>query len=144
MLLASLIQVPLVGGYRGVHAYVRSVDQVRGPYRAVAGNVSVDLTRLICHPNERIGLHASTGFGTVTLLVPFDAHVIASGRTGLGTVYLGRRSPGSVDVTDRATLEPRFGDGATIVADLQAGLGDIEVIRQGSVGLKKHMIEACG
>lgn len=140
MLLASLVQVPLVGGFQGVHATIHSPGQVRSAYRAVAGNVFLDTAPLEC-TGSRIVLHESTGFGTVSLYVPFDAHVVVSGKTGLGTVYLGRRSPGGVDVAGRAILEPQFGDGPTIVADLEAGLGNVEVIREGLA--KKQRIAAC-
>jgi hypothetical protein len=106
----------------------------------VAGNVFVDTTPLAC-TGSRIVLHESTGFGTVGLYVPFDAHVVVSGRTGLGTLFLGTRSRSSVGVVGHATLEPRFGDGPTIVADLEAGLGNVEVVRQGLA--KKQRIAAC-
>jgi hypothetical protein len=135
VLLASLIQVPLLGGYQGINARIHSPGQVRPAYRAVAGNVYVDTTPLAC-TEDRIVLHASTGFGTVSLYVPFDAQVIVSGKTGIGTLSLGTRSRSSLDVAGRAILEPRFGHGPTIVADLAAGLGNVEVFREGLA--KRH------
>lgn len=130
MLLVSLVTVPLVGGFEGLHASVRSAEDVRPAYRAVTGNVFVDMTPLMCHL-DRVTVHASTGFGTVTLYVPFDAHVDVSASSGLGTLFIGRRSPSGAGVSTSRTLEPRTGDGPTIVAALGAGLGNVEVLREG-------------
>jgi phage shock protein PspC (stress-responsive transcriptional regulator) len=140
MLLFSLIQVPLVGGFQGLNAYVRSADQVRPAYRAVAGDVWVDLTALAC-TSDRLVVHGSTGVGSIGLYVPVDSRVIAYASTGLGTVSLGSHQTNGAGVADRATLEPSGGTGPTIVADLEAGLGNVNIYREAMA--KKQRARTC-
>lgn len=127
VLVLSVIHVPLEGGFGKIAVYARSSGEVAGSYRRVAGDVFVDLTRLQCTDAD-LSLSESTGFGNVTLYVPFDAHVVATGSIGIGETPLSNRT--SIDRSFRQTIEPRFGDGPTITADLQAGLGSVSLYRE--------------
>jgi hypothetical protein len=137
----SLIHVPLEGGFGGLSEQPTSVANVHAAYRAVAGDVYVDLSNLACQ-QDRIVLSESTGFGSVQLSVPFDAHVVATGSVGLGAIQLEQfaTADGAEQHLER-TLEPRFGDGITVIADLESGLGNVYVYRY--VLTKQQREKAC-
>ncbi|MDP9231454.1 MAG: PspC domain-containing protein, partial [Actinomycetota bacterium] len=127
VLASSLIHVPLEGGFGSIYEVPIAVANVHGAYRAVVGDVSVDLQNLACQQNE-IALSESTGFGNVYLAVPFDAHVVVTGSVGLGAIQLEQfaNTDGTEQHLER-TLEPRFGDGITVIADLESGIGNVSV-----------------
>jgi phage shock protein PspC (stress-responsive transcriptional regulator) len=129
VLAASVITVPLEGGFGNLYERPLNSASVHGSYRRVAGDIYLDLTALTGTQAMPV-VSASTGAGAMNVLVPFDATVIATGRAGVGRVRIG---PYETDSTFEATLtttwEPRFGDGATITLDLEVGLGDIRVDR---------------
>jgi hypothetical protein len=129
VLASSLIHVPLEGGFGSVYEVPSAVANVHGAYRAVVGDVYVDLQNLACQHNE-IVLSESTGFGNVRLAVPFDAHVVVTGSVGLGAIQLEQfaNADGTEQYLER-TLEPRFGDGITVIADLESGIGNVYVYR---------------
>jgi predicted membrane protein len=107
----------------------------------VVGDVSVDLQNLACQQNT-IALSQSTGLGNVYLAVPFDAHVVVTGSVGLGSIQLESFSPADgVDQRIQHTLEPRFGDGITVMADLESGIGNVYVYRYGLT--KRQRERAC-
>lgn len=129
VLASSLIHVPLEGGFGNVYEVPSAVANVHGAYRAVVGDVYVDLQNLACQHNQ-IVLSESTGFGNVRLTVPFDAHVVVTGSVGLGSIQLESFSPADgADQRIQHTLEPRFGDGVTVIADLESGIGNVYVYR---------------
>ena len=129
LLLASVITVPLEGGWGNLYERPLSSAAVRGSYHRVAGDIYLDLTELAGTQAAPV-ISASTGFGSVNVTVPFDAHVIATERAGAGVVHVGRSvSDTGFEATLTTTLEPRFGDGATITLDLETGIGDIWVYR---------------
>jgi hypothetical protein len=129
VLAASLIHVPLEGGIDDVYAFPRTSRNVLGSYRVVAGSIHLNLTSLQGTAASPM-IAASTGLGQISVEVPYDAHVIATGRVGVGMVMIGPSS------TDRGlerslhrTWQPRYGDGPTITLDLQTGIGDIDIYR---------------
>lgn len=128
VLLASLVRVPLVGGVGD-----RRVDpgsDILPEYRTVLGSIYLDLDALRLTDMDRT-IRASAAFGTINVVVPFDAHVRATGRAGLGTVQVGPHPlETGAEVELDTTWEPRFGDGATITLDLATGIGDIWVYRR--------------
>lgn len=143
----SVIHVPLVGGLRDIFARPMSLAHIPGGfgetsdgYRVIAGNVYVDLTGFQCEQQPLV-VNASSGFGNVTLYVPFDAHVIATGSVGLGHLGFGTFGADGVERYLHHTLEPRFGDGPTIRADLQSGIGNVYVYRESLV--KRQRDKAC-
>jgi phage shock protein PspC (stress-responsive transcriptional regulator) len=129
LLAASVVTVPLEGGFGNLYERPASSAAVHGSYRRVAGDIYLDLTELTGTQAAPV-VSATTGFGTVSVIVPFDAHVIVSGRAGAGAVHAGRTlSDSGFEATFTTTMEPRRGDGATITLDLQTGLGDVWVYR---------------
>jgi predicted membrane protein len=129
LLAASVVTVPLEGGVGNLSERPETSAAVTGSYQRVAGDIYLDLTALTGTPAAPV-VSASTGLGTVNVMVPFDAHVIATGRAGAGAVHIGRLdSDATFESMLSTTWEPRFGDGATITLDLETGIGDIWVYR---------------
>ncbi len=130
ILVSSMITVPLEGGVGDVYEQPQSVTEIDGEYRRIVGGINLYLTALR-DPNTSTTITASSGVGEIYVTVPFDAHVIATGRTGIGGVHIGPRSTEEeLDAFLSTTLEPRYGDGATITLDLETGIGAIWVTRQ--------------
>lgn len=131
VLATSMITVPLEGGVGNLYANPQTSTAVHGSYRRVAGDIYLDLSQLTGTRATPV-VSASTAIGTVSVTVPFDAHVTATGTAGTGAVHIGKLSTNTtIDATLSTTMQPRLGDGATITLDLETGLGDIWVRRQG-------------
>jgi phage shock protein PspC (stress-responsive transcriptional regulator) len=128
-LFASVIRLPLEGGFGDVWSSGFPDGPATTTIRRVAGQISYDFL-LLTGTRERVELEATTGLGQITVTVPFDAHVVVTGRTGLGRIWFGREgtSHGFDRVLERR-WEPRRGDAATIVLDLEVGIGDVMVHR---------------
>lgn len=130
ILVSSMITVPLEGGVGDVYEQPQSVTEVNAEYRRIVGAINLYLTALR-DPNTTTTITASSGLGEIYVTVPFDAHVIATGRTGIGGVHFGRLSTeDEIDAHLTTTWEPKHGDGATITLDLETGIGAIWVTRQ--------------
>jgi phage shock protein PspC (stress-responsive transcriptional regulator) len=136
VLAASVVTVPLEGGIGDRWVSFQSVEEALGApgeppdaHRVVMGNVYVDLSELRCRTGT-VPVEASSGFGSVSLYVPFDARVIASGAAGYGRVSLQARSRQGTQVELAGRMEPRLGPGITVVADLAVGIGDVSVYRE--------------
>jgi len=130
LLAASLISVPLDGGIHDVYAYPRRPQAVLGSYRVMAGTIYLDLASLKGTDAAPV-IAASTGFGQINVVVPFDAHVIATGRAGVGMVMIGPSSSDrGLERSLHRTWEPKYGDGPTITLNLRTGIGDIWVYRR--------------
>lgn len=129
LLTASLITVPLEGGVGSLYEFPQSVVDVHSEYRRIVGDINLQLNSLR-GASTSTTITISTGIGEIFVLVPFDAHVIATGQAGVGIVHIGRlETERIVDATLSTTWEPRFGDGPTITLDLETGVGDIWVTR---------------
>ena len=129
LLLASVVTVPVEGGWGNLYERPLSSAAVHGSYHRVAGDIYLDLTELAGTQAAPV-ISATTGFGSVNVTVPFDAHVIVTERAGAGVVHAGRAmSDTGFEASLSTTMEPRRGDGATITLDLETGIGDVWVYR---------------
>lgn len=128
VLVASLVRVPLEGGFADLFEGPRTVAAVRGSYQRAIGHILLDLTALE-GKQVTIRTAATTGFGGVQVYVPFDAHVVAAARTGWGSVEIGDGPFRGFDVEEQNRWEPKYGDGATVILDLEVGIGDVWVFR---------------
>lgn len=140
VLAASLVQVPLEGGFGDRYVRPQHASQLAAAYHRVAGGIFFDLTPLQ-GDRSRITLWASTGFGEVSVLVPFDAHVLARGAVGAGQVSIGPFSNSGLDVSMRQRWEPKLGEGPTVVLDLEAGFGSVKVYREASTRRDRRELE---
>jgi predicted membrane protein len=115
---------------------------VHGSYQRVAGDIYLDLTALTSTQAAPV-VSATTGFGSVNVTVPFDAHVIVTERAGAGVVHAGRAvSDTGFEASLTTTMEPKHGDGATITLDLETGIGDVWVYRMAPTPKQLHALEA--
>jgi phage shock protein PspC (stress-responsive transcriptional regulator) len=130
VLAASLIDVPLEGGVHEIHAFPQTPQAIAGSYRVAAGSIYLDLTSLEGTAVAPV-IGASTGVGEIDVVVPFDAHVVATGKAGVGMVMVGPFSTDrGLDRSLHRAWEPKYGDGPTITLDLETGVGDIWVYRR--------------
>lgn len=121
---ASLVDVPLEGGFSSQRVTPTSVEAIRDEYRLAGGRLVLDLTR-VEGGDEPIALDASVAFGELVVLVPDDATVEVDASVGGGVMrILGTPHRG----TYLQASEVVEGDGAHFVLDLEAGLGEIEVV----------------
>lgn len=142
LLVSSLITVPLEGGIGDETAFPRSSSAVQASYRRIVGRIFLDLSSLQGTDAQPV-ISASTGIGEITIVVPFDAHVIAEGRAGIGIVDLGAEQTERIaDAFLETTWEPRFGDGPTITLDLETGIGDVYVLRNAPTRKELRALQA--
>ena len=133
--------MPLEGGFGNLYERPLSSVAVHGSYQRVAGDIYLDLTELAGTQAAPV-ISATTGFGSVNVTVPFDAHVIVTERAGAGVVHAGRSvSDTGFEASLTTTLEPRHGDGATITLDLETGIGDVWVYRMAPTRLQLRELE---
>jgi phage shock protein PspC (stress-responsive transcriptional regulator) len=130
VLTTSLITVPLEGGVGDRYASPTSAAGIQDEYRTVIGSIYLDLTGLQGRSIATPTIVASSGVGEINVVVPFDAHVVASGRTGTGMIRIGPdETRRTVEASLSTTWEPQRGDGPIITLDLETGVGDIWVYR---------------
>ena len=142
LLLASVVTVPLEGGFGNLYERPVSSAAVHGSYQRVAGDIYLDLTALTGTQAAPV-VSATTGFGSVNVTVPFDAHVIVTERAGAGVVHVGRAvSDTGFEASLTTTMEPKHGDGATITLDLETGIGDVWIYRMAPTRKQLHALEA--
>lgn len=130
MLITSVIRLPFEGKFGD--SYVRAADLGEDEVvtrRSAFGSIYVNLGRFQGRPNVERELQLSTAAGTVTVVVPYDAHVRIDAFAGLGAIGLEVQRTHGLEVSDSAVLEPRHGDGATFIVHAEVGLGDLNVYR---------------
>jgi hypothetical protein len=121
---ASLVDVPLEGGFASQRVTPTTADAIRDEYRLAGGQLVLDLTR-VEGGGEPIALDASVAFGELIVLVADDATVEVDASVGGGAMrILGTPHRG----THLEASEVIEGDGAHFVLDLEAGIGEIEVV----------------
>ncbi len=119
---ASLIDVPLEGGWGSQRYSPTTANELQSEYRLVGGRIWLDLTRL--EGTEPVELAASVAAGQIVVILPQDATVDLDASVGGGELeMLGERQNGT-QLTDRLVME---GDGPTLTIDLETGFGDLRV-----------------
>jgi phage shock protein PspC (stress-responsive transcriptional regulator) len=103
---------------------------VRPQYQQSVGNLRVDLSDL--PPKGDVTTSVELGAGNVTVLVPEDAHVVATCQTRVGDVEcLGLRTNGAGTPAVTATQQPSSGDQLTIHLGVRDGAGQVRVMNNG-------------
>lgn len=120
---ASLIRVPIEGGW-GSHQYTpTTVEELRDEYRLVGGQILLDLTGVDGN-NEPIALTASVAVGEVLVLLPENANLELDAAVGGGRLRILGDSQSGTRLQDRYVIE---GNGPQFALDLEAGLGSVRV-----------------
>ena len=120
---ASLITVPIEGGFGSHRSSPTSPEEVNDEYRLVGGQIYLDLTR-IEGSGEPIEISASVALGELNVFMPDDAGLELAAAVGGGQMrILGVHAEGTNLETQRIVE----GDGPQFVLDLQAGLGTVEI-----------------
>ena len=127
----AAFEVPLRGGVGERQWRIDSVADNDSPYRLGVGAAELDLTGVDLPAGRRMQVEASVATGYLLVRVPRDMGVEVTAASGLGEVRL----PGAIVVegwsVDRSVdLEPVGGAAGTIVLDLEAGIGAVEVRRE--------------
>ena len=122
---ASLIHVPLEGGF-GAHSFSpTTVDELRPEYRLVGGELWIDLWQLE-ETSDPIEVTATVAMGQIVVKVPSDARVEVNAAVGGGDLRVLDRWQSGTNVSDRQVSD---GDGPHITLDLEAGVGSVHVDR---------------
>ncbi|GHE34204.1 hypothetical protein GCM10017673_41430 [Streptosporangium violaceochromogenes] len=107
-------------------------SEVAPSYAVGIGEGTLDLSELPLPPGSRTALEVSVSVGEIRVILPPTARAEVSAYTKLGDVKIDHSVKGGADVRHSKTLEPELppkGEAATIVLNLRAGIGDIEVRR---------------
>ena len=120
---ASLITVPIEGGFGTDRSSPTSAAELSDEYRLVGGQIYLDLTR-IEDTGEPIEINASVAVGELNVFLPDDAGLELDASVGGGQMrILGEYEEG----TNLETRQVVDGDGPQFVLDLEAGLGTVQV-----------------
>jgi phage shock protein PspC (stress-responsive transcriptional regulator) len=121
--MASLISVPLEGGW-GTYRYSPATgEQLLDEYRLVGGQIRLDLTD-VERTTDPIDVAASVGVGEIRVLLPDDADLELDAAVGGGVLRVLGESQDGTRLEEHATLD---GNGQSFVLDVEAGWGTVVV-----------------
>lgn len=109
-----------------------ALSEVARTYSVDVGEGSLDLGDLVLPPGSRTVVNASVSVGEIRVILPPTARAEVNGSTRFGDVKIDHAVEGGADIQHNKILEPEVlpeGDVATIVLNIKAGLGDVEVRR---------------
>lgn len=123
-LVASVaVTAPFSGGF-GERSYrPLATDEVQGPYRLAAGEMTLDLREIKLAPGEVLELEASVGAGRLLVLIPDGIGLQVTGHAGFGQVALLGPTGDGIDVDRYLTAE----GAGTLVLDLDVGFGQVDL-----------------
>lgn len=131
LILANAIGVPLRGETGHTFWTPASTAALRSPYNLAAGHGELDLSA-IDPQGGTVHVKAYVGVGQLTITVPDDVTVDITTHVGMGHMIFPDGSAHSgIDVTHGFHAAALSGAHGTIVLDLRAGVGDVEVDRAG-------------
>lgn len=124
---ASFVTAPLEGGVGDQRYAPANLAELRPEYRMLGGRLVLDLTGL-SRRSETIHLAASVALGELVVVLPENASVQLGARVGAGsTIVFDTRQVGT-NLDDRY-VRNQF-RGATYILDLEAGIGEVQVLTQ--------------
>ncbi|MEV4092604.1 PspC domain-containing protein [Streptosporangium saharense] len=109
-----------------------SLADVARSYSVGIGEGTLDLSELPLAPGSRTVFDASISVGQLEVILPPTARVEIDAYTKIGDVKIDHLVEGGADVHHSKILEPEVrpkGDAPTIVLNIKAGIGDVEVRR---------------
>jgi phage shock protein PspC (stress-responsive transcriptional regulator) len=125
----ALTGVPLRGGIGDSRWQPTSAAQLPPAYRLAVGQLDVDL-RNVTFPAGTTHVTASVGIGQVVVEVPPGPAVSVIAHSGMGNVWVFGQDNGGFGAT-RSLDSAGTGEmpGAHVVLDVQAGLGQVRIVR---------------
>jgi phage shock protein PspC (stress-responsive transcriptional regulator) len=127
VLLASLIDVPIRGGWGSRYFRPDSVAGIQRKYELTAGELVLDLSSLKFGPG-RVPVSVTVAAGNVTILAPERISIDARGHAGAGRVFLLGLSERGIRLDANRTSSVQ-GSTTTLVLDLRTGIGEVSVYR---------------
>lgn len=129
LILASAVDVPLRGETGDTTWTPASAAAVASPYDLVAGKGQLDLSAV--DPNGgTVNVTAYVGAGQIIVTVPDNVALVVNAHVGMGRMLFTDGSAHSgIDVTNSFAAPAQGASKGTIVLDLKAGAGDLEVQR---------------
>ncbi|MER7127638.1 PspC domain-containing protein [Streptosporangium saharense] len=109
-----------------------SLADVARSYSVGIGEGTLDLSELPLTPGSRTVFDASISVGQLEVILPPTARAEIDAYTKIGDVKIDHLVEGGADVHHKKILEPEVrpkGDAPTIVLNIKAGIGDVEVRR---------------
>ncbi|GII90866.1 PspC domain-containing protein [Sinosporangium siamense] len=109
-----------------------TVAEAEKTYALGIGEGTLDLSDLRLEPGSRTTFNASISFGEMTVILPPTARAEVTGYVRFGDVQIDHAVVGGTDVRHHKILEPEVrpkGAVPTIVLEVRAGVGDVEVRR---------------
>ncbi|OUC95223.1 PspC domain-containing protein [Streptosporangium minutum] len=108
------------------------LSEIAADYDVGVGEGTLDLSDLTFPPGSRTVFDASVSVGQISVILPPTVRVVVNGSTKLGDVKIDHAVEGGADIQHNRVLEPETapeGDVATVVLNVKAGIGDVEVRR---------------
>ncbi|HYU57756.1 MAG TPA: hypothetical protein VEO00_06875, partial [Actinomycetota bacterium] len=133
VLVASLVDVPLRGGYGQRIFQPLATTSVPPAYRLVAGEIQIDLRQLAIQ-GQTVNVTATVGAGHIAVFAPAGVRLVVHGRAGAGQIDLLGVTYAGIRVSVDRTFGPTSPLGS-IVLDLRTGLGAIDVYRAPGAGV---------
>ncbi|GAA4179125.1 hypothetical protein GCM10022252_00150 [Streptosporangium oxazolinicum] len=109
-----------------------TLSEVARSYSVGVGEGRLDLGDLVLPPGSRTIVDASVSVGEIHVILPATARIEVNGSTRFGDVKIDHVVEGGADIVHNKILEPEVppkGDVATIVLNIKAGIGDVDVRR---------------
>jgi Cell wall-active antibiotics response 4TMS YvqF len=129
---ASLIDVPIRGGFGNRYISPLSVAELDRAYQLSAGDLVIDLTSLRVGPGD-VAIDATVAAGRISVVVPQGISVVVRAHAGAGRVALfGQADQGiRIDVV-RTSATP--GSLENVILNLRTGIGEVIVYRAFGTG----------
>jgi phage shock protein PspC (stress-responsive transcriptional regulator) len=128
VIVSSIINVPIRGGFGQRDFRPIAAGTVLPAYRLVAGQMDIDLRDAASGASE-LTVRASVVAGQINVTVPSGVPLIVHGHTGAGELDLFGRTWDGLDVRVDRRFEPAPGSGV-LTLDLDASFGQITVVRE--------------
>ena len=105
-------------------------------YKLAIGDGTLDLSNAVPGAGKTLEVSAKVGIGDLTVDVPTDVNVTVQAHAGIGSVsegllstvnYYGTDRDNGIGVTKNFTIPAQGKAQGTIVLDLKAGIGDVDV-----------------
>ena len=128
-LMASYVSAPLEGGIGDQRYTPMDPAELQDEYRLTGGQLVLDLTQVDL--TEPIEVTASVALGELVVFLPEEVAGEVDATVGAGSYYILGASQSGTELENRSVLD---GTGPDVTMTLDAGIGSIRVLREGSQG----------